>query len=337
MRQIHKCCEMWCVVEGLLSKLLGFGGGWFKIGWTARTQTYRHGAQSSHSAIVITSFAMNPRRREMRRELPIYFAVGMAISAAVWCASLSSSLQHSYIRPYLPVLSPSSDTRSQGPEELPHWSLALEGPWFTEGATSPNWTRSPTCNPYSGRCACLREWGVFVCPEAAQAGKAVHLYVAPGWMRDWPYLPGLHRCRRSLCNVTHSVGSSPAAHAKLHAIVNAQNENAGADGSVLVGLAMESKVNYPLHITGSFANFFHLGVSYAHGHLDLQTTYNNYYPGQFRSRGAPFAKKRDALLWLAGNCVQQRLNLVQKLSRHINVESFGSCFHNAGEHELSSP
>jgi hypothetical protein len=113
---------------------------------------------------------------------------------------------------------------------------------------------------------------------------------------------------------------------------NAEGLKADANGSVLANVWLESRPNNPWTVLSSYRYFFHLGVSYAKRHLDLQATYNQYYPAQLLSRGAPFTSKRDAVLFLAGNCaVHKRNALVTGLKALLPVEALGSCLHNAGE------
>jgi hypothetical protein len=165
--------------------------------------------------------------------------------------------------------------------------------------------------------------------ELVRGAKPVQLHVAPGWMRDWPYLPGIHRCRHSLCNVTHAPVAKP--HARLYSVINTQEQKADADGAVLAAVTLESRATYPLYATRRFSHFFDLGVSYAHSHLGLQTSYNNYFPAQFLSRGAPFSNKRNALLWVASNCSKQQRNMmVQAPQAHIAVDSLGQCMRTGG-------
>jgi hypothetical protein len=95
-----------------------------------------------------------------------------------------------------------SATDLQVPDILPEFELG-KGPWITDKVLLSEWRRSSQCNPHSGRCSCLREWGVNINECVENITHNLAILEASGWMTDWPYLPGLHRCSRSMCKVRH--------------------------------------------------------------------------------------------------------------------------------------
>ena len=64
-----------------------------------------------------------------------------------------------------------------------------------------------------------------------------------GWMTDWPHLPGLHRCQRSMCDVRHGHTSDTRTHTRLFSITDASTEKANANGAIMVVVAMESRLS----------------------------------------------------------------------------------------------
>jgi len=251
-----------------------------------------------------------------------------------------SNIQTSSLSGFTAWHGPSSGTGKparpvpDAPTLLDEEFLLGDGPWMrARGRMGDAWVRPGDCNPYSGRCDCLRQWlpgRGDPCKAPSEAGaKPVRLMVT-GWMTDWPFSAGLHRCRRSLCNVSHHVTPVPPPHAKLFSIINAAETKADAGGSILVGVALESRCNKPSHVLPGFRYWFDLGVSYARGHLDLASSYNNYFPAQLSSRGAPFAAKRDALCFMHSNCIPAHRNkMFDQFANLTAVESFGSCKNNA--------
>ena len=79
-------------------------------------------------------------------------------------------------------------------------------PWDTSGAYDT--TMSLGCNPVDGECACLEKWhGGKPCEKDVPKDlKPVHIAVGRGsWVlnpAESPLPLGLHRCRRSMCNVS---------------------------------------------------------------------------------------------------------------------------------------
>jgi hypothetical protein len=95
---------------------------------------------------------------------------------------------------------------------------------------------------------------------------------------------------------------------------------------VLVGVAFESAANFPALDYAAFPYYFDTGVGYKRGFMEMHATYNNYWPAQFRSRGAPFVQKRDALLALYSACHWEGRNrLVEALGKLLTIESLGPC------------
>ena len=146
-----------------------------------------------------------------------------------------------------------------------------------------------------------------------------------GWMTDWPHLPGLHRCQRSMCDVRHGHTSDTRTHTRLFSITDASTEKANANGAIMVVVAMESRARFPLQTTLEFKYSFDLGVSY-HNQLDIQVSYNNYLPKEFFSIGAPFHQKRNSLLFMHSNCGPSHRNeLFDSFSQLISVDALGFC------------
>lgn len=215
----------------------------------------------------------------------------------------------------------------QIPDILPSFVLG-EGPWISDKVPPGEWKKNSQCNPYSGRCSCLQEWGVHLneCKEN-MTYKPVILE-ASGWMMDWPYLSGLHRCQRSMCDIRHGHTSDSRTHARLFSVTDAAVEKANANGAIMVVVAMESRTRIPLHGAQEFKYFFDLGVSY-HDQLDVQVSYNNYLPKDFTSTGAPFDQKRNSLLFMHSNCGPSHRNeLFDKFSQLMSVDALGFCKHN---------
>lgn len=257
---------------------------------------------------------------------------GRAAKITSALAALACLLILEFARPQLSdsLLKTQSSIASTAARAIDRFQLPSRGPWLVDGTTGPEWTTPSRCNPYSGRCSCLEEWGVAAACDPTIRAPTVRLAVH-GWMTDPPYSDGMHRCGETFCDVMHvkSQGVPPASDAALFSVTNAANERLNPGKSILVGVALESRSNYPLHAEPRFKNFFHIGVSYAAGHLDLQTSYNNYYPAQFASRGAPFAAKRNGLAFMHHNCnAKVRNSLVAQVSALASVESFGACHHN---------
>jgi GR25 family glycosyltransferase involved in LPS biosynthesis len=220
-----------------------------------------------------------------------------------------------------------SITGLKTPDMLSVFKLG-DGPWNYPEIKIGEWKKSSQCNPYSGRCSCLREWGLNLeeCDEKSALTPVV--LEASGWMTDWPYLPGLHRCKQSMCKVRHGHTSDSQTHARLFSVIDASSEKANANGAIAVVVAMESRRNYPLHGTLEFKYFFDLGVSY-HNQVDIQVSYNNYLPKDFFSIGAPFDQKRNSLLFMHSNCVSKHRNkLFDLISPLIKVDALGPCKRN---------
>jgi len=204
-----------------------------------------------------------------------------------------------------------------------------EGPWISNKVPAKEWKKFIECNPYSGRCSCLRDWGIHLneCIENATTNMPV-LLEASGWMTDWPYLSGLHRCKRSICDVRHGHTRDSRIHARLFSVTDASVEKANANGAVMVVVAMESRSRFPLHGTLEFKYFFDLGVSY-HDQLDIQVSYNNYLPKDFSSTGVPFNQKRNSLLFMYTNCGSLHRNeLFDRISQLISIDALGPCKNN---------
>ena len=96
--------------------------------------------------------------------------------------------------------------------------------------------------------------------------------------------------------------------------------------SMLVSRLLESPNNILKLGEDTFPFTMHFGVSHRRGHLDLFTSYNNYFPAQFKSKGAPFQSKRDSVLFLYSSCFRyQRGLLFDELSKLISIDSLGGC------------
>jgi GR25 family glycosyltransferase involved in LPS biosynthesis len=217
-----------------------------------------------------------------------------------------------------------SATDPEVPDIMPLFELG-EGPWIFDKVLPSGWKKSSQCNPYSGRCSCLREWDVHLNECMQNVTFKPVILEASGWMTDWPYLSGLHRCEHSMCEVRHGHTRDSRTHARLFSVTDASVEKANSNGAIMVVVAMESRSRFPLHGTLEFKYFFDLGVSY-HNQLDIQVSYNNYLPKDFSSTGAPFDQKRDPLLFIHTNCGSLHRNeLFDKISRLIPVDALGSC------------
>ena len=201
-----------------------------------------------------------------------------------------------------------------------------DGPWISTKILPGMWRNiTHSCNPYSGRCSCLQEWGVHLDECNGKTSFKSVVIEVDGWMTDWPYLPGLHRCQRSVCDVRHGHTSDSRTHARLFSVTNAEFERANANGSIMVVVAMESRSRIPLHGTLEFKHFFDIGVSY-HNNLDIQVSYNNYLPTDFTNPGVPFDQKRNSLAFMHSNCRSAYRNeLFDSISRLIPVDAVGSC------------
>ena len=231
---------------------------------------------------------------------------------------------------------------------IPADSLPCHGhspcPWYVHGATGDIWEPAARCNPYSRLCTCLREWlGDESCPawtrqsidRSSAATQSIDASSRPivrlaveGWLTEWPYEAGVRSCARSFCDVMHGRNLSNT-HAQVYSVLNGDKEAYPGFGRMTVGVSMESPANFASLDIASFRNYFHVGVSHRRGHMDLHTTYNNYFPAQFRSRGAPFGKKRDSLLFAYTACHWQGRNkLFDELLPLIQIDAVGRCKHN---------
>jgi len=220
-----------------------------------------------------------------------------------------------------------SFTGLKAPDTLSFFQLG-EGPWNHPNINNGEWKKSSQCNPFSGRCSCLREWGLYLEECDRKSTLMPVVLEASGWMTDWPYQSGLHRCKRSLCDVRHGHTSDSHVHARLFSVIDASVEKANANGAIMVVVMMESRSNYPLHGTLGFKYVFDLGVSY-HNQLDIQVSYNNYPPKDFFSIGAPFDQKRNSLLFMYSNCAcKHRNELFDSISLLMKVDALGPCKRN---------
>jgi GR25 family glycosyltransferase involved in LPS biosynthesis len=214
------------------------------------------------------------------------------------------------------------------PDILQTFEIGI-GPWTSIKVNSGSWRKDTNCNPYSGRCSCLRKWGILPDECAENATIKPVVLEASGWMTDWPYLPGIHRCQRSVCDVRHGHTSDSRTHARLFSIIDASVQKADANGAIMVVVAMESRSRFPLHNTLKFKHFFDIGVSY-HNNLSIQVSYNNYLPRDFSNPGVPFDQKRNSLVFMHSNCRSTYRNeLFDKISQMIPVDALGSCKNNA--------
>lgn len=254
--------------------------------------------------------------------LPMLQRSAAIISACIFVGFLWFS-SHSYF-------SVQSHTFAAHPKSKFHVSSVFElgtGPWFSP-SNNTNWAVDTRCNPYSGNCDCLKKtWNLDVCKMVGQTPVTLSV---EGWLTEWPNQPGMHRCRVSFCNIVHGPAPNISYDAKLFSIIDANNEKHYTTDTIMVGVALESRPNRQVHALPTFKYFFHLGVSYARGHLDLHTSYNNYFPGQLLSTGAPFKARKDSLLFLHSNCNNNinRTKLFDQLSKLLKLDSPGSCRHN---------
>ena len=239
-------------------------------------------------------------------------------------------------------------------------------PWYEEGATGAVWEPAARCNPYSRLCSCLAQWlpgdgdpcrdappnpdaaggastdvATLADPAPTLRGQAVQLLLpsAPrrrvrlfvsGWLTEWPYEAGLRSCARSFCDVRHGDFNRSDVDANVYSVLDPTGQKYPALGKILVGVALESPLRFAGLDYAAFPYYFHTGVSHRRGKMELHTTYNNYWPAQFRSRGAPFAEKRNALLAVYSNCESQARNrLIEEVGALTPVESLGRCHQNA--------
>jgi hypothetical protein len=221
-------------------------------------------------------------------------------------------------------------------------------PWYEIGTTpsSTEWTRPTKCNPYSRTCSCLAEWlgSESVCPSWAYSKDRSSKPPVPelislateGWLNEWPYVEGVRKCAKSYCDVRHSNFYSPEVDARVFSLLHksAPPFEYGR-GAITVGVSMESPNNFPKLDEESFPYTFHFGVSHRRGHLDLQTSYNNYFPAQFKSKGAPFLSKKDSLLFVYTACHWPHRNqLFDDLSKLIEIDALGKCKNNKNMRDL---
>jgi len=227
-------------------------------------------------------------------------------------------------------------------------------PWYEVG-TNPStieWNHSRRCNPYSRLCSCFTEWlgSDKICPLWAYSkidnsfqskhppSPELLTLGIEGWLTDWPFEEGVRRCSKSICNVVHNF-SSPNVDARVFSgggfLGKSMPPYKNGKGVINVGVSVESPNNIRKLDEESFPFTMHFGVSHRRGHLDLHTTYNNYFPAQFRSKGAPFLFKKDSLLFLYSSCFRfQRNQLFDELSKLISIDSLGNCKTNKNINEL---
>jgi hypothetical protein len=231
-------------------------------------------------------------------------------------------------------------------------SLACPGfktcPWYEIGTTpsTTEWTRPTKCNPYSRVCSCLSEWlgSDNICPSWAYTKERSTKPPAPelitlateGWLNEWPYVEGVRKCAKSYCDVRHTNFYSPDVDARVFSLLHKSVPPFEyGRGAISVGVSMESPNNFPKLDEESFQYTFHFGVSHRRGHLDLQTSYNNYFPAQFKSKGAPFLSKKNSLLFVYTACHWPHRNqLFDDLSKLIDIDALGRCKNNKNMNDM---
>jgi hypothetical protein len=223
------------------------------------------------------------------------------------------------------------------------------------------------CSPDTRACTCLSEWfgGADLCtlplaqdlwslPAEGDCGGATWsgdeappaVVVGSGKLRRLP--AGRHACERTMCDVVHARPATlpgaavwvdaatidsikpylprPASH--RHKIVAVHRDESFVRFPVL-GTETEAPgaADYTLAVS------FHQSNPYASG-AHMRSTYVERAEAQLAAPGLPWAAKSQehVAVWFARNCdgtASTRQSMVQELSKHMRVHSFGGCLASA--------
>jgi len=100
-------------------------------------------------------------------------------------------------------------------------------------------------------------------------------------------------------------------------------------------LHVESDIRFPEYNSSSWKAHWNVGISYG-AWSDVQMSYMAYSPTQLRRTGAPFASKRDSLLFVYGQCYEHRQEAFRALVKAgFAVDAPGPCLYNIGVEEIS--